>query len=169
MSHFCDRLSKFQLPGLPISISILGVFALSTMPGRAADDDFSACVAGLIAAGIETSASTAACGASRYPGKLAACVTNVNTQTGISAEEALSVCERSRRPDEVASCTVRIHDSLLSEPSLSALDHCGRSLLPERYATCVVDFNEVADLAADEAMSRCIRAGYRPWEIAPRL
>jgi hypothetical protein len=97
------------------------------------------------------------------------CVVDINDKTGIGAEDALGVCERSRRPDEVASCTIDIHDALLSGPTVSAMEHCGRSLLPERYATCVVDLNDAADLSAEDALSRCIRAGYRPWEIAPRM
>lgn len=169
MSNFCGRFVQVGFSKLPVSISILSVFALSATPSLAADDAFAGCVSGLIDKGIETSRAAAACGASRFPGELGACVTSVNRETGIASEDALAVCERTRRPDEVASCTIRIHDSLLTEPSVKALEHCGRSLLPERYATCVVDLSDTIDLAFDESLSSCIRAGYRPWEIEPRF
>lgn len=92
----------------------------------------------------------------------------VSQDTGISAVDALEGCERSRRPDEVADCTVNIHRALFEQPSVSALEHCSRSLLPERYGTCVIDLGEDGQLAADIALDRCIRAGYRPWTTSPR-
>ena len=152
---------------LPFSAVTLG--AVSVQPSVAADDAFFACTADLLDAGIAREAATAACAASRYPGDLGSCAVDVADATGIAAADALSVCERSRRPDEVANCTLNIHDSLLDSPSLSAHTFCGRSLLPERYSVCVVDLVEAAELSVDDSLTRCIRAGYRPWEIGPRL
>jgi hypothetical protein len=169
MSNFRLRLDSRSLRRLPFAISMLGSFVLLALPVTAADDDFAGCTSGLLEAGVPAEKAIAACASARYPDALGDCVIDINDKTGIGAEDALGVCERSRRPDEVANCTIEIHDALLGEPSISAMEHCGRSLLPERFATCVVDLNDVADLNAEDALSRCIRAGYRPWEISPRL
>lgn len=167
MINFQRRQARWPL--FPLTTSIVSVFVLSASPSSAADDDFFDCTAGLLDKGIATAEATAACSAARFPGELGNCVIDINDGTGIGAAEALSVCERTRRPEEVANCTVDIHDSLLTAPNTTAMEYCGRSLLPERYATCVIDLRGAAELAADEALTRCIRAGYRPWEIGPRL
>ncbi|MEO1592149.1 MAG: hypothetical protein AAFU71_12765 [Cyanobacteria bacterium J06632_22] len=152
-----------------LPFSALTLAAVAVQPGNAADDAFFACTADLLDAGISRESATAACAASRYPSDLSGCAVEVSDATGIAAADALNVCERSRRPDEVANCTLNIHDSLLDAPSLSAHTFCGRSLLPERYGVCVVDLVGAAGLSVDESLTRCIRAGYRPWEIGPRL
>ncbi|MEM9906292.1 MAG: hypothetical protein AAF921_14835 [Cyanobacteria bacterium P01_D01_bin.44] len=164
MINFQRRRSLF-----PLTASIASVFVLSATPSSATDDGFFDCTAGLLDKGIATAEATAACGGARFPEELGNCVVDINDVTGIGAAEALSVCERTRRPEEVANCTIDIHDSLLTAPNPTAMEYCGRSVLPERYATCVIDLRDAAELAADEALTSCIRAGYRPWEIAPRL
>ncbi|NEP15964.1 MAG: hypothetical protein F6J97_03565 [Leptolyngbya sp. SIO4C1] len=165
----CDRI---RWPLLPMSM--VSTLALLALPAAAAndafsDDNFFACTADLLEAEIDVSAAAAACSSSRYPEALGACVLDVADFTGIAAADALSVCQRSRQPTQVADCTIDIHDSLLLEPRPLALEYCGRSLLPERYATCVIDLSDAAELDADETLTRCIRSGYRPWEVAPRL
>ncbi|MEL6135988.1 MAG: hypothetical protein AAFR42_01040 [Cyanobacteria bacterium J06628_6] len=152
---------------LPFSALSLATWAVR--PSVAADDEFFDCTADLLAEGISSPAATAACASSRYPGQLSNCAVDVADVTGIAAAAALNVCERSRRPDEVANCTINIHDSLLLNASLAAHTFCGRSLLPERYSVCVVDLVDAADLSVDDSLTRCIRAGYRPWEVGPRL
>ncbi|MEO0457018.1 MAG: hypothetical protein AAF152_10635 [Cyanobacteria bacterium P01_A01_bin.114] len=147
----------------------MSILVLSAVPGAAADDEFFECTTELLDKGIATAEATAACSSARFPEELGNCVVDINNLTGIGAADALSVCERTRRPEEVANCTVDIHDGLLTASNTTAMEYCGRSLFPERYATCVVDLNDAAELAADDALTRCIRAGYRPWEIGPRL
>ena len=72
-------------------------------------------------------------------------------------------------PVEVANCTIDIHETLLDSPSSKVLELCGRSLLPERYGTCVVDIVDATAVTVDTALDGCIRAGYQPWRIEPRL
>jgi hypothetical protein len=135
----------------------------------AENPDYFSCVSDMSALdGIEESAAIAACAAARYPQDLGACVIDVNEFTGLTASSALLVCQRSRRPLEVANCTIDIHTSLLESPSTKVLENCGQSILPERYSTCVIDIAEATEIGVDEALTQCIRAGYRPWRIAPR-
>ncbi len=150
----------------------LGAMALATGVGvssaAAASPDYFGCTAGMTAAGIAEADAIAACASARYPEDLGACVVDVNELTGLTAASALLVCERSRRPVEVANCTIDIHNSLLTSPSPKVLENCGRSLLPERYGSCVVDIADATEVGVDEAMTQCLRAGYRPWRIQPR-
>lgn len=150
----------------------LAAMALSTgvgvSPAAAASPDYFGCAAGMTAAGITEAEAIAACASARYPENLGACVVDVNELTGLTAASALLVCERSRRPVEVANCTIDIHTNLLTSPSPKVLENCGRSLLPERYGTCVVDIADATEVDVDEAMTQCLRAGYRPWRIQPR-
>ena len=135
----------------------------------AADDGYFACTTDMVESGVSESDAIAACSAARYPSDLGSCVVDVSEFTGLTASNALLVCQRSRRPTEVANCTISIHDALLDSPSTKVLENCGRSLLPRRYGTCVVDIVEATEIAVDEALTQCIRAGYRPWRIQPRL
>ena len=153
----------------------LGAMAIATGVGvnsaaAASPDspDYFGCTAGMTAAGIAEADAIAACASARYPEDLGACVVDVNDSTGLTAASALLVCERSRRPVEVANCTIDIHNSLLTSPSPKVLENCGRSLLPERYGSCVVDIAAATEVGIDEAMTQCLRAGYRPWRIQPR-
>lgn len=169
MASSIQRLWRYSRLCFAVPFSALTLATTATRPGEAADDAFFACTRSLLDAGIGQAESTAACASSRYPSDLSNCAVDVADVTGIAAADALNVCERSRRPDEVANCTINIHNSLLDSPSLSAHTFCGRSLLPERYGVCVVDLVGAADLSVDDSLTRCIRAGYRPWEIGPRL
>lgn len=135
----------------------------------AAESDFFGCTASMVDAGIEEASAAAACASSRVPDSLGACVVDVSEFTGLSASSALLMCERSRRPNEVADCTINLHDAFFESPSTKVLENCGRSLLPARYGTCVVDIVDATEVAVDTALDQCIRAGYRPWRIEPRL
>lgn len=134
-----------------------------------ADTDFFGCTTGMMAAGIAEDSAVAACASSRIPGELGACVVDVSEITGLAASSALLMCERSRRPTEVATCTINIHDALFESPSTKVLENCGRSLMPSRYGTCVIDIADATDVAVDTALDQCIRAGFLPWRIEPRL
>ncbi|MEO1446961.1 MAG: hypothetical protein AAFV46_12160 [Cyanobacteria bacterium J06635_11] len=143
--------------------------ALVASPAAAASPDYFECAAGMTDYGISETSAIAACAGARYPEDLGACVVDVNEFTGLTAESALAVCQRSRRPIEVANCTIDIHDAFLDSPNSKVLENCGRSLLPERYGTCVVEIVDATEVAVDTALDQCIRAGYRPWRIEPRL
>lgn len=140
---------------------------LSALPARGAELDYGRCLKTLLELEIATEQAVASCGGSRFPEALASCVDEVAEEADLAAAGALAGCERSRRPEEVADCTTDIYRALNS--SATALDYCSRTLLPERYSACVIDVAEVAELTADDAMVTCIRAGYRPWNAAPRL
>lgn len=135
----------------------------------AAESDFFGCTAGMMDAGIAEDSAIAACSSSRIPDSLGACVVDISESTGLAASSALLMCERSRRPNEVADCTINIHDAYFDSPSTKVLENCGRSLLPARYSNCVVDIVEATEVVVDTALTQCIRAGYRPWRIEPRL
>ncbi len=134
-----------------------------------ANSDFFGCTTGMMEAGIAEDSAIAACASSRVPDALGACVVDVSESTGLAASSALLMCERSRRPTEVASCTINIHDAFFDSPSTKVLENCGRSLLPDRYGTCVVDITDATEVAVDTALDQCIRAGFRPWRIEPRM
>lgn len=134
----------------------------------AAGPDYYGCTVSMTEAGISEADAIAACGSARHPEDVSNCVVDVNDLTGLASNSALLICQRSRRPIEVANCTIDIHDSLLESPSTKVLENCGRSVLPERYGNCVVDIADAAEVGVDEAMTQCIRAGYRPWQIQPR-
>ncbi|NJM98180.1 MAG: hypothetical protein HC800_14395 [Phormidesmis sp. RL_2_1] len=177
---FPDRLTTNLAQGrcrLAVA-SVFGAAALGTATlglgsvgatAAAASLDYFDCATGMTAAGIAQADAIAACAAARYPEDLGACVVDVSDLTGLTAESALIVCGRSRRPLEVANCTIDIHTAFLDSPSTKVLENCGRSLLPARYGTCVIDIVEATEIAVDEALTQCIRAGYRPWRIQPRL
>ncbi|MEL6939748.1 MAG: hypothetical protein AAFO84_11210 [Cyanobacteria bacterium J06598_1] len=147
---------------LPLGMTLL-------VSSASANADFFECTTGMVAAGIAEDSASAACASSRVPNELGACVVDVSEFTGLAAPSALLMCERSRRPTEVANCTINIHDAFLESPSNKVLENCGRSLLPDRYSVCVVDIVEATEVAVDNALDQCIRAGYRPWRIEPRL
>ncbi len=152
---------------LSFPASLLALSATAT-PARADSPDYYACAADIKASGVAEADAVAACAAARYPENLGSCVVDVNELTGLTANSALLVCGRSRRPLEVANCTIDIHEALFDSPSTEALQNCGRSILPERYSSCVVDISEATEIAANEALTQCARAGYRPWTIQPR-
>ncbi|MGC1309182.1 MAG: hypothetical protein WA885_18315 [Phormidesmis sp.] len=149
------------------SLSATSLATVGVAPAVAASDYYS-CAAGMVAAGVPEDDAIAACTGARYPEDLGACVVDVSEFTGLMAETALVMCGRSRRPIEVANCTINIHDAFFDSPSTKVLENCGTSLLPERYGTCVVDIVDATEVAVDEALTQCIRAGYRPWRIQPR-
>lgn len=162
----CRGLGRSLLAPVALGFATASLVAL---PSYGLDDDnYGQCVADLMASGLATGSAAASCAGARFPGTLGQCVVDVSQETGIAAKDALEGCERSRRPDEVATCTLDIHSALLEQPSVNALEHCSRSLLPERYGVCVVDLSDGAQLAVDQALEQCVRAGYRPWTTAPR-
>lgn len=147
----------------------LATASLVVAPSYAEEDvNYGQCVSYLTDSGIKTEQAIASCAGARFPGELGECVLDVNIGTGITATDVLEGCERSRRPDEVADCTIDIHQALLLQPSVNALEHCSRSWLPERYGICVVELSNNAQLGVDAALDRCVRAGYRPWTTSPR-
>ena len=156
--------SAFSLMSLTAAVGTAGLDAAQA----ATDTDFFGCVTGMTEVGISESDAISACSPTRYPSDLGVCVVDVAELTGLAAGDALQVCQRSRRPIEVANCAIDIHDSLLESPNAKVLENCGTSLMPERYGICVIDLVDAADVGVDDAMTQCLRAGFRPWRIQPR-
>lgn len=142
---------------------------VSASPAAAVrEPDYFTCAEEMAAAGVASQEAIALCSSARYPEDLSACVIDVSEFTQLTAASAAFVCGRSRRPIEVANCTIDIHEAFFDNPSTQVLENCGRSLLPARYGSCVVDLVDATEVAVDEALTQCIRAGYRPWQIQPR-
>jgi hypothetical protein len=159
--------SALALAGV-MPVSILAVSTVAAPARAASSPDYYVCAADMKASGVAEADAVTACAAARYPENLSACVVDINELTGLTANSALLICGRSRRPQEVANCTIDIHAALFDSPSTEALQNCGSSLLPERYSSCVVDISEATEIAANEALTQCARAGFRPWTIQPR-
>lgn len=149
---------------IPLALGTVGAAPAAAVR----EPDYFACAEDMTAAGISSEEAVGLCASARYPQDVGACVIDVSEFTGLTAESAAFVCGRSRRPIEVANCTIDIHDAFFESPSTAVLDNCGRSLLPARYGACVVDIVDATEVVVDEALTQCLRAGYRPWQIRPR-
>lgn len=172
MNHF-SRFSKLlQWPAIPfaaIGIVAASTVPLTTTPAQAEEDvNYGGCANELIAAGIDADTAAAACALSLEPSEMSGCVKGVLAAApAVVPVDALTACSRDRRPDEVATCVKDVHQTLVVDDSQEVLLHCHRSLLPERYSACVVGIAEAVGYATDEALARCIAAGYRPENVAP--
>lgn len=135
---------------------------------RAKPQNYAACAAGLVDAGIAPEDAANACSGALYPADLSRCVTRINDDSSIAATDALSSCRQVRRPVDLASCVVDISDIASEEAiSVSVLDFCRRSLLPLRFSACVVGLQNEIAYPVSEAMLDCIAASSRPREFLP--
>ena len=150
------------------SLAIPLVLGTAGSAAAVREPDYFTCAEEMAAAGVSSQDAIALCSSARYPEDLSACVIDVSEFTQLTAASAAFVCGRSRRPIEVANCTIDIHEAFFDNASTQVLENCGRSLLPARYGSCVVDLVDATEVAVDEALTQCIRAGYRPWQIQPR-
>ena len=131
---------------------------------------YRACTGRMLNSGVSPEAAARACAGALYPKDVARCVTRIESQTEISAQDALATCTQARRPVELSRCVVGISENSQGQPAPGVLDFCGRSLLPIRYAECVVGLRrEINELAPTQAMETCISAGDRPLEFAPNF
>ena len=153
---------------IPVASGTVGMMVSASPAAAVREPDYFTCAEEMAAAGVASQEAIALCSSARYPEDLSACVIDVSEFTQLTAASAAFVCGRSRRPIEVANCTIDIHEAFFDNPSTQVLENCGRSLLPARYGSCVVDLVDATEVAVDEALTQCIRAGYRPWQIQPR-
>jgi hypothetical protein len=131
---------------------------------------YRACTGRMLNSGVSPEAAARACAGALYPKDIARCVSRIEGQTEISAQDALATCTQARRPVELSRCVVGISENTEGQPVPGVLDFCGRSLLPIRYAECVVGLRrEINDLAPTQAMETCISASDRPLEFAPNF
>ncbi|NEQ33454.1 MAG: hypothetical protein F6K04_21070 [Leptolyngbya sp. SIO4C5] len=168
MVHSRRWSTHFQWPVIQLAIAGLAAASLPLAAVRPAlGNDFQECAAGLLAAGVDTEVAAAACASALEPDEVSECVTDIKAQTELDLADVVFACRRVRRPLELADCTVDIHFSLALSESASTLSHCRRTLLPLRFSDCVVGLNQAAGLDLDNALERCIGAGYEPRDISP--
>ncbi|MDB9526055.1 hypothetical protein PN498_08660 [Oscillatoria sp. CS-180] len=171
MIHFSRFPKLLQWPAIPfaaIGFAAAAALPLMSAPAHAINDvNYEGCTDELIDAGIAADTAAVACALSLEPSQVSSCVTNVLSVASVVPEDALTACSRDRRPDEVATCVSSIHQTLAVDDSQEVLLHCHRSLLPQRYSACVVGVADAAGYATDEALARCIAAGYQPVDVAP--
>lgn len=131
---------------------------------------YRACTGRMLNSGVTPEAAARACAGALYPKDIARCVSQIEGETEISAQDALATCSQARRPVELSRCVVGIAENTQGQPVPGVLDFCGRSLLPIRYAECVVGLRrEINDLAPTQAMETCISASDRPLDFAPNF
>ncbi len=145
------------------------VFLLTIPHSSALAGGIGSCAESLISSGVDKSSAAIACSDALKPQDLAACVTQIETDTDIKGNNALQSCYRVRRPDELASCVTTISSNLEPGKSAMALDSCRRSLLPQRHAECTLDLASIAEISSEEALESCIAAELTPGEVAPEV
>lgn len=119
--------------------------------------DYATCAAGLQAAGLSPQLTAQACAMAVRPTQLSTCVTRINTDTGVAAEEALLGCVSVRRPEQMASCVVDITLNRSDANPLTVLDSCSRSLLPQNHAFCVLGLTSATEaLPVASALETCL-------------
>ncbi len=121
------------------------------------EEDYATCAAGLEAAGLSPRLTAQACAMSVRPTQISTCVTRINSETGIAAEEALLGCVSVRRPEQMATCVVDITFNRSDANPLNVLDSCSRSLLPVTHAYCVLGLTQSTEaLPVATALQTCL-------------
>lgn len=157
------------LPVEPASAILdIGFDPYNPPPYRAKIRDYRSCTTGLKNAGIADADVAAACAAALYPRDLSICVSEIDSDTDITAPDALSACRRVRRPVALAKCVVDITGTGVETTEQSTvLDSCRRSLLPNRFSNCVVGLKTGVNIPISDALSSCIAASSRPRDVTP--
>lgn len=164
----------FVLTALPVR-AIEFLFQQNTYynpkPYRSSAEAYEDCAAGLLGTGLLPEQTAEACAGALYPKALSACVTQIDFETELTAEDALFGCRRVRRPQELASCVVGITQiSTVGTSPLDVLTYCRRSLLPVRFSNCVVGIaSQVTAFSTTEMMTNCIAATSRPRQVLPNF
>ncbi len=120
------------------------------------EEDYNICAENLQAVGLSPQVTAQACAMSVRPKQISTCVSRINYDTGISAEEALVGCVSVRRPEEMATCVVNITQNLSDANPLKVLDSCSRSLLPEQYSFCVLGVTPSTALPVTNVLNTCL-------------
>lgn len=155
---FCA--TQLALAGL-LAMAIPGVAAASSA------NEFQACAAELLRAGIVREAASVGCTEALHPQELSYCVLAIKNWTGIAGINALNTCARTRRPQELAACAIDIYRRIPNVVAPNAMAYCSRSLLPIRFAECVVGYHREMDISAPRAMEACIDARDYPNDLSP--
>ncbi|MCC5898427.1 MAG: hypothetical protein EA395_15840 [Phormidium sp. GEM2.Bin31] len=167
----------------PIAKGLLASIGLSTILGAAVPvaaspfypsryrggtlRDYETCTSQLLDVELGEELAAIACGTAFRPRDLSDCVSNIVTETDITATTALESCRQVRRPLDLATCTVGIAEATNGANLPNVLDSCRRSLLPERYANCVLGITNSSEVAPTAAMSNCLDATDRIRDTYP--
>ncbi|MEB3148307.1 MAG: hypothetical protein VKL60_04705 [Sphaerospermopsis sp.] len=128
-------------------------------------NDYRACAAQLLSAGVTAQAASQGCATTMRPRELSTCVAKITKQTEITPTDALYSCSQARRAEDFATCVVGISKSTQQAINQAVLSYCGRSLLPVTFAECVVGLRKEINLTPIESLDRCIDASYRSINI----
>ncbi|NMG57932.1 hypothetical protein E1H12_05170 [Geitlerinema sp. P-1104] len=129
--------------------------------------DYETCTSQLLDLELGESLTALACGTAYRPLDLSDCVSDIATETDITATTALESCRQVRRPLDLATCTVGIAGTTNGANLPNVLDSCRRSLLPERYANCVLGITNSSNVTPTAAMSDCLDATDRIRDTYP--
>jgi hypothetical protein len=154
---FATALKGICLPAL----TMLALFpaSLPTQAVTTSSKDYRLCAFQLLKAGIGEEDAAKACANALYPQHVSACVTQIERQTKLPAQDVLNTCGKARRPQELAQCVNGISQNLAEDDvKRAALDYCGRSLLPVRFASCVVGLRTEIKSEPVKTMDSCIDA-----------
>lgn len=176
------RLNPKNLAAMPLLVAGLALTAMPVQPTQAATyynprpyrssaENYENCAAGLLSTGLQSEETADACAGALYPEALSSCVTTIDAETELTAEDALFGCRRVRRPHELASCVLGITGiSTEGTAPLDVLTYCRRSLLPVRFSNCVAGIaSQVTAFSTTEMMTNCIAATNRPRQVLPNF
>jgi hypothetical protein len=160
----------FALTALPTRPSQAATY-YNPAPYRSSVEHYEECADELLGTSLEAEETAAACAAALYPKALSSCVTVIDSETELTAEDALFGCRRVRRPHELARCVVGITEiSTEGTAPTDVLTYCRRSLLPVRFSNCVVGLTtQVTAFSTTEMMTNCIAATSRPRQVLPNF
>lgn len=165
------RLRRYLAPSLAFcSFFTLTGFQIQLEPPLLMDrsqENYEQCASQLLNHDLSEETIALACATAFKPVDLSACVSEIDTNTEISAVDALDACREVRRPRELASCTVRIDTTFIPEQPLKVLDSCRRSLLPEEFANCTIGLNNHIVMDVETAMTTCLDASDRVRDVFP--
>ncbi len=160
----------FVLTALPVKPTQAATY-YNPAPYRSSVENYEECAAELLGTGLQAEDTAAACAAALYPKALSSCVTIIDSETELTADDALFGCRRVRRPHELASCVVGITQiSTEGTAPADVLTYCRRSLLPVRFSNCVAGLaGQVTAFSTTEMMTSCIAASNRPRQVLPNF
>lgn len=159
----------FVLTALPMRPTQAATY-YNPAPYRSSAENYEDCAAELLGTGLQEEDTAAACAGALYPKALSACVSAIDSETELTAEDALFGCRRVRRPQELASCVVGI-TAISTEGTAPSdvLTYCRRSLLPVRFSNCVTGVAGQVTASTTEVMTNCIAATSRPRQVLPNF
>lgn len=165
ISTFHNQKSSKVLRTLTAPVVAIAGLLTNMLPSQAVIDsyrnDYRACAAQLLRAGVTAQAASQGCATVLRPRELSSCVAKITKQTQIAPADALYSCSQARRPEDLATCVTGISKSTQQAINQAALTYCQRSLLPVTFAECVVGLRKEIDLTPIQSLDTCIDASHR--------